>query len=136
AKWKERADLVRKYMESAMLAPNGTFYSTQQDIGPIDHGVYTDQNAMAIEAYVRIFEATGDASALAIATRTADEIMKTRSRQDGGVDQGAESAELASDHRMRPTKPDSRLYLKAQGEMGLALLFVHEATGDQKWLDA
>jgi len=136
AKWKTRADLVRKYLEEQMLSPRGTFYSTQQDIGPIDHGVYTDQNAMAIEAYVRFFEATGDASALSIATRAADEISKTRSRPDGGVDQGEESAELGTDRRLRPTKPNSRLYLKAQGEMGLALLTLHEATGEDRWLDA
>ncbi|HEY1954664.1 MAG TPA: DUF255 domain-containing protein [Polyangiaceae bacterium] len=162
ARWKSRADLVRKYLEDWMLAPDGTFYSTQQDrapqlpanlepgdyyamkdadrrkygIPPIDHGVYTDQNALVIQSYVRFYEATGDRAALEIAKRAADALLAKRTRADGGMEQAELEPDLAKDRRMRPTTPDTRLYLKAQGEMGLALLFLHEATAEDHWLDA
>ena len=162
AKWKTRADLVRKYLEDWMLAPDGTFYSTQRDrapklpanlepgdyyamndaqrrtygIPPIDHGVYTGENGLTIQGYVRLYEATGDRAVLGIATRTADAILAKRTRADGGLDQAELAPELAKDVRLRPTTPDSRLYLKAQGDMGLALLSLNEATGEERWLDA
>jgi uncharacterized protein len=37
---------------------------------------------------------------------------------------------------LRPENIDDRLYLKAQGEMGLALLLVHEATAEPRYLDS
>jgi hypothetical protein len=161
-RWRTRADLVRKYLEDWMLAPDGTFYSTQRDaaprlpsnmsaldyyalgdaqrraygIPPIDHGVYTDQNAMVIQAYVRLYEATGDAALLAIAKRATDALLAKRTRADGGVEQAEPTAQLAEDVRLRATTPDSRLFLKAQGEMGLALLAMYEATADDAYLDA
>jgi uncharacterized protein YyaL (SSP411 family) len=161
-RWLSRANLVRKYLEDWMRAPDGTFYSTQQDdapglpegmdakayyalddaarrkygIPPIDHGVYTDQNAAVIEAYVRLYEATGDAGVLGIATRAADVLLARRARKDGGFDQALLTPELAQDKRLRAKNVEDRLYLKAQGEMGLALLALHEATSDARYLDA
>jgi uncharacterized protein YyaL (SSP411 family) len=105
-------------------------------IPPIDHGVYTDQNAAVIEAYVRLFEATGDAEALSIAKRAADALLARRIRPDGGLVQAEATHELDGDPRLRPENIDDRLYLKAQAEMGLAALLLHEATADARYLDA
>src|SRR4051812_19856736 len=94
-----------------MLAPDGTFYSTQQDdapklpstmtsreyyalpdaerrrygIPPIDHGVYTDQNGAVIAAYARLYEATGDREMLDVATRAADVLLRERQEPSGAV---------------------------------------------------
>jgi uncharacterized protein len=161
-RWKTRADLVRKYLEEWMRAPDGTFYSTQQDEAPalpanmdatayyrlgdasrrsygvpaIDHGIYTDQNADVIEAYVRLYEATGDRETLAIAVRAGETLLKRRSRPDGGMEQVDLTPELAEDSRLRAKVIGDRLFLKAQGEMGLALLMLSEATGEERYVDA
>jgi len=162
ARWKPRVDLVRKYLEEWMRAPDGTFYSTQRDEAPrlpagmsateyyalgdaerrahgvpaIDHGIYTDQNAAVIEAYVRVYEATGDKSALDVATRAANELLARRTRSDGGMGQTDLTPELEGDARLRPKVLDDRLFLKAEGEMGLALLYLVEATRDPRYLEA
>lgn len=159
-KWLARANDVRRYLEGWMLAPDGTFYSTQQDAAPnlprsvstsqyyalddagrraygtppIDHGVYTEQNAAVIESYVRLFEASGDAAVLAIAKRAADELIARRMRADGGLEQAKASSWLAHDARLRAVTIDDDLYLRAEAEMGLALLMLYEATADEHYL--
>jgi len=78
---------IIRYMDQFMTAPNGTFFTSQEDdapglpenmdardyyllptdperraygIPPIDHSVYTDLNGRMISAYTRLYEATLD----------------------------------------------------------------------------
>ncbi|HEY1960189.1 MAG TPA: DUF255 domain-containing protein [Polyangiaceae bacterium] len=157
--WSKRIAEVDRYVSGFMTAPDGTFYSTQKDqpasgmkaaqywaladaerraigIPPIDHGVYTDQNARVAAAYARAWEATGDARWLATAEKTIDALLASRLTKDGWVLQTAKGEAIEHDARYRPTDEEPRPYLQAQAEMGLALVMLHEATGEAKYRDA
>ncbi len=162
AAWGSRIAEVDRYVRGFMTAPDGTFYSTQKDepatmpagmksaqywalddahrraigIPPIDHGVYTDQNARVAASYARAYEATGDARWLGTATKAVGALLASRVRGDGWVLQVGEDAALAHDARYRPTDEEPRPYLAAQAELGLALVLLHEATGEARWRDA
>jgi uncharacterized protein len=159
-KWKKAIADVDRYIEGFLLDPDGSFYSTQQDeapglpstmtsgdyfrlpdkerrkygVPPIDHAVYSDQNAQAIEAYVMAYEATGEERHLARAVRAAEVIAK---RVSGGlVQQVATTAALKTDNRKRMLAPHSTPYLGTQAQTALAFVALHRATGDARWLDA
>ena len=162
AKFTKTAASIRKYMEGEMHDADGTFYSTQKDrppnlpkgtsaekywslddagrramgVPPIDHGVYTDQNGAMIEAYVRFWEASRDNSALDVAKKAAETLLADRQTPDGYMLNTKRAGAVSSDERIRAAASDDRMYLKAQGAFGSALLALYEATGDQKWLDA
>ena len=156
------ASNVRKYLEGWMLAPDGTFYSTQKDRAPglvngmtatqyyalgdadrrkygipaIDHGIYTDQNGDVIAAYAELYEATGDASALAVAVRAADQLIKDRQQPAGWMLQSKANDAEKQDDRLRDDGGGDRNYLKAQASFGFALLMLFEASNDARYLDA
>jgi len=160
--WRARVAAVDRYVRDFMTAPDGTFYSTQKDapehlpagmnlgeyyakgdaerraigVPPIDHGIYTDQNGRVIAAYVVAWEATGEARYLDVAKRAADALLASRSSKAGWMIQVTATPGLARDDRYRLTSGDERPYLKPQGELGLALVMLHEATGDARWRDA
>ncbi len=160
--WRKRIADVDRYVRGWMTSPDGTFYSTQKDepphlppgmnattyyalddahrralgIPPIDHGIYTDQNGRVVAAYVRAWEATGEARYLASARRATDALLAKRSSPDGWVVQVTATPGLQSDARYRPTAADGRLYLAPQGELGLALVALYEATGEARYRDA
>lgn len=160
-RWLDAAGDIRRYLESTMLGEDGTFASTQEDDAPrlpkgmnardyytldssearlkygtppVDHAVYTDKNADVIAAYVALYEASGDRSALDVAVRAGDALL---SRQDdaGLFAQFAPSQRVASDDRMRAVPTDARAQLIAQGPMGNALLDLYRATHDSKYLE-
>lgn len=162
ARWLDAATSIRRYLEDTMLDEQGTFASTQEDDAPglaegmnardyyalqttaarlkygtppVDHAVYTDKNAAVVSAYVALFEATGDASALQRATRTA-EVLLARQRDDGLFVQFVSSTAVASDDRMRAVSDDARAQLVAQGPMGSALLDLYRVTHEARFLDA
>lgn len=160
-KWKQRAAEIDRYLAGFLLAPDGTFYSTQEDeapglapgmsarayfelpdaerrkygVPPVDHAVYTDQNAQAIEAYAMLFEATGEAAMRDRAIRAANAILATRLDASGFVRQTA-AASPASDARKRAFHAQPMAYLTAQAHFGQALVALHRATGDTRWIDA
>lgn len=162
ARWLDRARLVDRYLRDFLLAPDGTFYATQEDaapnlpdgmspsryyelgdadrrrygVPPIDHAVYTDQNGVLIAAYAALYEASGDAGALAMATRAADALLAARLQSDGHVSQAAPSASLTADERKRAFAPRDAIFLAPQVELGRALVALHRATGDPRWLAA
>ena len=162
ARFAKDAASIRKYMEGEMRDADGTFYSTQKDrppnlpkgtspeqywaqgdagrralgVPPIDHGVYTDQNGAMIEAYVRFWEASRDASALDVAKKAATELLAGRQTPDGYMLNTKRAPAVSGDDRIRAASFDDRMYLKAQGAFGSALLALYEATGEAKWLDA
>jgi len=110
-----------------MEEKDGTFYSTQKDrppnlpkgmsaekywslddagrraigLPPIDHGVYTDQNGAMIEAYVRFWEATRDASALDVAKKAAEALLADRQTPDGYMINTKRANAVSADQRIR-----------------------------------
>lgn len=161
-RWLAAAGEIRRYLESTMLGENGTFASTQEDdapglpegmnardyytldssearlkfgIPPVDHAVYTDKNADVVAAYVALFEASADRSALNVAVRAGDALL-ARQAETGLFAQFVPSQRVATDDRMRAVPSDDRVQLIAQGPMGNALLDLYRATHDTKYLDA
>ena len=103
---------IDRYLRDWMLDSNGTFYTSQKDmpvtlpkdwtpqryfdlntdakrkkygVPPIDHAVYTDLNARVIIAYTKLFEATGDATYLQLAEKTATTLIRERQQKDGWI---------------------------------------------------
>ncbi len=151
---------IDRYVAAFLLDPDGTFYSTQQDLAPdlpegmspmayyelpdearrkygvppVDHAVYTDQNGKMIGAYARLYAATGDANARARAEKAATTILASRVRSEGWALQAAPSRALASDARKRAFAPEETPYLLAQVHLLGGLLALYEATGEARWL--
>ncbi|MCZ6616628.1 MAG: DUF255 domain-containing protein [Gammaproteobacteria bacterium] len=153
---------VDAYLQDWMAAPDGSYFTSQEDaapnltgrigtkeywafrtdherrqfgIPPIDHAVYTDKNAEVIRAYVRAFEATGDMNYLGVARKAATTLLTERMTGDGWMLQALESNRVAADRRMRKHLVQPRPYLSAQVWFGSALLALYGATGDDHWLD-
>jgi uncharacterized protein len=161
AKWLDAAKQLDAYDARWMLAPDGTFYSTQQDdapnlpegmdasdyyklpeakrlaygVPPIDHAIYTDQNAILASAYLSLYSSTGDARWLDVAKRTVEALTTKRLTPDGWYRQADRVESVKADSRKRAALFDGRLYLKAQTEMGRALLALHAMTGETKWVE-
>lgn len=160
--WLTAAGDIDRYLAAFMTAEDGTFFTSQEDdapdlpsnlnardyyltlddaqrrrygVPPVDHAVYTDRNALVIRGYAELASATGDPRWLSKAT-TAAEAMLARQDDRGVFAQYADSAAVRSDDRMRALPSGDRVYLRPQGVMGLALLAVGQATGQQRWYDA
>ena len=103
---------------------------------PVDHAVYTDKNGEVIAAYVLAYESTGNEGYLATARKAATAILEQRMQADGWVVQAMANEQVAGDARMRPLVTDVKPYLSAQVWFGTALLALHRASGERKWLDA
>lgn len=152
---------IDRYLRDWMTAPDGTFYTSQEDdapglpagmgavdyyrldhsearlrygVPPIDHAVHTDKNGQVIVAYVRAYEATGESVYLASAVRAANSLMTSRLVKAGWILQTKANKAVHKDNRIRPLAAGSRPYLSAQAWFGTALLALYRATGEQKWL--
>lgn len=159
----EGISVVDRFLEHWMMAPDGTFYTNQKaeppglprdlsvseywmlDSGadrlaygtpPVDHAIYTDRNGEVISAYVLAYESTGNVAYLDTARRAADALLRTRLQSDGWMLQATENTQASADLRMRPLVTDARPYLSAQAWFGSALLALHRATAEDKWLEA
>ena len=162
AKYRQAIDEVDRYLREWLMAPDGTFYTSQEDdppklrrgmsaldywaldsdsarqafgIPPIDHATYTDKNGQVIAAYVRVFEATGDTVFLNTAVRAADSLLANRLHADGWIRQIVQTQRLAGDKRMRPLFTEERPFLSAQAWFGTGLLALYRATGEVRWLE-
>lgn len=161
ARWIDWARDVERYLRTFMMAPDGTFYTSQEDVAPrlpkgmtaaeyytlgdagrrqwgippIDHATYTTINARAIIAFVHLHQATGDPKALATARRAGLALME-RQQAEGWFANLSASAALLSDDRIRPAPLAPRAFLEPQGWMGLALLELANVTGEARWLEA
>ena len=162
AQWLEAGREIDRYLSMQMRSREGTFYSTQQDEAPglpdevsavdyygmsaderaefgeppIDTAVYTDENARVIRAYVAAFVATGDLRFADIARETAAVLTEDRTHETGWVMQSAEAWWIDDDVRLRDHVPVDRPFLSAQAPLALALLELHSATGEERWLQA
>lgn len=153
---------IDRYLNGEMQAPDGTFYTNQRSqpanlpkevsvddywlldsdakrrrygTPPIDHAVYTDRNGEVINAYVLAFEATGEVAYLTTATRAADAIIASRLQPEGWVLQTVESEKVRNDRRLRPMAAEEKPFLSAQVSFGSALLALHRASGERRWLE-
>lgn len=156
------AQQVDRYVQAFLLSDDGGFFTSQEDdapglpngvgalqyyeeyddkgrrefgVPPIDHAIYTDKNALAIAAYVDLFEAGEDQASLVVAQRAAA-LMLARQGDDGLFAQHGDRQSLRDDDRMRPLPGGERRYLRPQGPMGLALLDLYRVTADAVWLEA
>ena len=159
AAWKTHAAAVDRYVKETLQADDGTFYTSQEDVAPklpasmsaaeyyalpgderlaygtppVDHGVYTDKNALMIRSYVTAGVAI-DPAYLAVAERAARQLAEERQTDAGWFRQWTPGGEITEDDRMRALPATGRAYLRPQGPMGLALLDLYAATGDRAWL--
>ncbi len=159
--WLDRAREVDRYVEAFMLAPDGGFYTSQEDdapdlpdgldaygyyttlddqgrrahgVPPVDHAIYTDKNGLMIAAYVDLYEASGEEMALTRARRAAESMLHRQ--HDDGLFVQHDPTQRLDDARMRDLPGGERRYLQAQGPMGLALLDLYRVTAEPRWLSS
>jgi uncharacterized protein len=150
--WLATAQLVRGFVDRFMTSPEGGFYATmdadlnahdptrplvlghdyyQKDdaarralgIPRVDAHEYGRENGLVIASYVTLGMASHDATAIAAAERAAARILATHATKLGAV------AHVASgDVRV--------LYLADNAAFGFALMRLHEATRNPRYLDA
>lgn len=158
ASWSDRVADVHRFVDAFLLAPDGLFYATQEDvpagfpdrdvasywalddagrravgIPPIDHGVYADLVGRAIEAYVETYELTRQPRYLEVAERAAETLNHALLGREGYLRQS--TAMRGDDSRRRPHAHDERLYLAPQASAALAYFALHRATGDDRWAE-
>ncbi|HEX2677281.1 MAG TPA: DUF255 domain-containing protein [Polyangiales bacterium] len=147
--WLTRARQIESYLVQHLLAADGAFYANQDaDVGRegepghmlgedfyalpadararvtqpgIDTHEFASYNGMSIAALCALYEATLDANVLAEAVRAYDAIERDHRRGDGYTHAAHDSDPLE--------------YFTDDAEMARALLALHEATGDARYLD-
>jgi len=156
------ADEVDKYLRDWMMTKQGSFYTSQEgeseelpkDMSPaeyfelktdaerrkfgvpvIDHTVYTDLNARVIKGYVEMYEASGEERYLNRATKAANTIVNTRLQAEGWLLQVVQTEKVKNEARIHLLNAKPRPILRAQAEFGIALLGLHRATGNKKWIE-
>ncbi len=91
----------------------------------VDDNAYARENGLAIDAYVTLYDASGDATALESARRAAARVLATHEGTDGGVSHGA------------PPDDDAKvLYLADNASFGFGLAHLAAATHDAATLAA
>jgi uncharacterized protein YyaL (SSP411 family) len=91
----------------------------------VDANAYAKENGLAIDAYVTLYEASGDATALESARKAAARVLATHEGTDGGVSHGA-----------RPDDDAKILYLADNASFGFGLAHLYAATHDAATLAA
>ena len=152
ASWIQWARAVAGYVDAFLTSQDGAFFTSQDaDAGAhgegaewihgpdyfalgdaarrrsgvprVDTNVYADCNGLLIEALCRMYEATGDEDALAMAQGAARRIVRTHAAPAGGFTHGDAAA----------AGPSPMLFLADQVAMGRAFLALSDATGDGAW---
>jgi uncharacterized protein YyaL (SSP411 family) len=152
-KWLDVARSMRGYIDRFLTSPEGGFYATQDadlnahepgklfmtgheyyalddahrralGIPRVDAHEYGKENGLAIAAYVTLFQATNDASALASAERAAKRVLATHLTPGGGITHDAGE------------RPTAIVHLADNAAFGLALMRVYEATHGAEYLAA
>jgi uncharacterized protein YyaL (SSP411 family) len=125
ASYRAAADRIYGFLKNTLAAPGGGFYASMgmaEGTPGVDKRQYARETGQAIQGVVAYYDATGDKTALTLATTAADWALRERSLPNGGF---------------RHTAQDKGgPYLADSVEMGAALLALHRSTGDAKWLMA
>lgn len=134
---------IHSYLKRFLQAPDGSFYASQdadlrpgqhagsyfalddsgrsrQGVPRIDRHVYARENGLIANALVQAHSATGDPALLGDAVKAAERMMATRRLPGGGYAHDA-------DHRAGPYLADNLAMLRA-------LVALHGATGERRWL--
>ncbi len=137
------ATAIRSYLRNFLTSPDGAFYTSQDaDLVPgehsgeyfalddagrrklgvprIDKHIYSRENGWAITGLVAYYTASGDATALADATRAAEWIVAHRAIAGGGFSHDEKDA--------------AGPFLGDTLAMGRACLALYSVTADRKWL--
>lgn len=147
----DAARAIRRYVDRFMTSPDGGFYATQDadlnahergkpfmdghvyyaksdadrialGVPRIDTHEYGRENGLMIAAFATLYEATGDATALATAKRAAVRVLATHTAATGGITHDV----VAS---------SKQVYLADNAAMAWGLVRLHEATHEREWLD-
>ena len=163
--WLKEAQLLKKYLLTSMLSKQDSlFYNSQEEYltldakalkiepekyftltaeqrkkygePPIDKTLYTDINFRIVKAFLKLYEATGDSSNLAIAVSIAKKIMSKAHLPQGWFKTVIENKNSVTRMRELPTDSAQKnvIYLKAQGHSGIAMLKLYQFTNDTFWL--
>ncbi len=144
--WLPWAKAIQRYVQGFLTADDGAFFTSQDaDLGAhgdapewldghryfslddarrrehgiprVDESIYADRNGMLVAALCDLYEASGDATALNAARKTANRILKTHSAPTGGFTHAGVALGAV----------DPPLFLPDQVEMGFAFLALAEA---------
>ncbi|HYM61905.1 MAG TPA: DUF255 domain-containing protein [Thermoanaerobaculia bacterium] len=141
------AEAIHRFLDNFLRDSDGAFYTSQdadvvegehsaeyfaasdaerrkRGIPRVDKHIYARENGWAIEALVRLYEATGKPETLAEATRAAQWVLAHLHNNDGGFRHGVEAASNSGGP-----------YLADTLAMGRAMLALYEATADRAWLN-
>jgi len=156
--WLATARQVRGFVDGFMTSPEGGFYATMDadlnahdatrpfmtghayyakgdaerralGLPRVDTHEYGRENGLAIAAYVTLYEASGDASALAVARRAAARVLATHAPEGQdrhGITHGVRGEE----------EPGTILYLADNAAFGFALMRLYDATHEPQYLEA
>ena len=137
------AQEIRRYLNTFLTSPQGAFYTSQdadlieghhsgeyfalsdaarrkQGIPRVDKHIYARENGWAINGLVAFYDATGDATALADATKAGQWILANRVLPGGGFRHGERDA--------------AGPFLGDTIAMQRAFASLYGATGDRQWL--
>ena len=145
-RWLAHAEDVRRYVRAQLTAPDGAFYTSQDaDLaephvpGPeyyarddagrralglprVDRHVYASTNGMLIEALAQLSVASSERAPLEEAMAAAERVLATHRHPSGLFVHDAEAA-------------PSLLHLADQAHMLAALLALHQASAEPRWLE-
>jgi len=137
------AQSVQQFLATFLTSPDRAFYTSQdadvvegkhsaeyfslddkarrkRGVPRVDTHIYARENGWAIAALAQLYEVTGDAETLAIATRAADWIAQHRALPKGGFRHGA--------------KDVGGPFLGDSIAMARAYIALYRVTADRKWL--
>jgi len=127
--WGDAADLdvakrIMHFLTGPMRSPEGGFYTSlgmAEGQPGIDRRRYSRENGQAIAGLLAVYDATGDAQALAAAIGSAKWVIANRGLGNGGG--------------FRHDERDAAgPFLADNIEMTKAFLALHRSTGDRQWL--
>ncbi|WP_394823908.1 DUF255 domain-containing protein [Pendulispora albinea] len=164
-RWLRAARDIDRYLRAFLIAPSGAFYGTQDadvnahergkrfvdghdyyrlgdverrklGIPRVDTNEYAKDSGLAIEAYVTLYEATGDRSALAIARRARTAVLRAHTVRSGAVAHAASAGEPKSGDAAKSGDDTTVLHLADNAAFGYALVRLYKVDRDASTLEA
>jgi uncharacterized protein YyaL (SSP411 family) len=121
--YRQAADRIFGFLKDKLAGPGGGFYASMgmaEGQPGVDKRQYARETGQAIQGLLAYYDATGDKTALALASRAAEWALRERSLPGGGFRHSEHDA--------------GGPYLADSLEMAGALIALHRSTGESKWL--